>query len=241
LIHLDHSLTIVLGSANPMSPEEQPIIETFDASFDAPTEQPPLSEVVMNEGINPESEVVDPGLDNLDPNSSPSEIPPELAQELESLRAQFEERTSQYMRLAADFENFRKRTQGEKDELEHQIKRKTLTELLPVIDNFDRARSQIKPTHEEAEGVHKSYQGIYKQLVDCLKRLGVAPMRSEGKSFDPNMHEAIMREPTADHEEGTVLEELVKGYLLGERVLRHAMVKVATEPETQADSSDELS
>jgi molecular chaperone GrpE len=228
-----------------MSPEEQPTAETFeafDSSLNAPAEQPPVSEAAIDEGINSESEeVVDPGLDHLDADSSPSEIPPELAQELESLRAQFEERTSQYMRLAADFENFRKRTQGEKDELEHQIKRKTLTELLPVIDNFDRARSQIKPTHEEAEGVHKSYQGIYKQLVDCLKRLGVAPMRSEGKPFDPNMHEAIMREPTADHEEGTVLEELVKGYLLGERVLRHAMVKVATEPEMQTESSNELS
>ena len=79
--------------------------------------------------------------------------------------------------------------------------------------------------------IHKSYQGVYKQLVDCLKRLGVSPMRPEGQEFDPNEHEAVMREPTDEYPEGTVLEELVRGYFLGERVLRHAMVKVAAQKE----------
>lgn len=165
-----------------------------------------------------------------------------LTQENEALKLQVEERTSQFMRIAADFENFRKRTQREKEELEQQIKCNTVVELLPVVDNFERARSQIKPQGDEAMAIHKSYQGVYKDLVDRLKRIGVAPMRSEGKEFDPNMHEAVMRESTDEFPEGTVVEELVRGYLLGERVLRHAMVKVAAAPEledgSQADETD---
>jgi molecular chaperone GrpE len=152
----------------------------------------------------------------------------ELTQQIESLKAQVEERTGQYMRIAADFDNFRKRTQKEKEDLEQQVKCSTIVELLPVVDNFERARSQIKPQTDQEMNIHKSYQSVYKQLVDCLKRVGVAPMRSEGKEFDPNLHEAVMREATDEHPEGTVIEELVRGYLLGERVLRHAMVKVAT-------------
>lgn len=231
-----------------MLPEEQPVIDTLDLGDNTPDSDRPAATPEVE--INASATIPDATLDGASEGlidavsdgdlpkagSVTPELPQDFAQELDALKTQLEERTAQYMRLAADFENFRKRTQGEKEEQEHQIKRKTLMEILPVIDNFDRARSQIKPASEEAEGVHKSYQSIYKQLVDCLKRIGVSPMRSEGKPFDPNMHEAIMREPTPDHEEGTVLEELVRGYLLGERVLRHAMVKVATEPEPDSDS-----
>jgi molecular chaperone GrpE len=163
----------------------------------------------------------------------------ELTQQIESLKAQVEERTGQYMRIAADFDNFRKRTQKEKEDLEQQVKCSTIVELLPVVDNFERARSQIKPQTDQEMNIHKSYQSVYKQLVDCLKRVGVAPMRSEGKEFDPNLHEAVMREATDEQPEGTVIEELVRGYLLGERVLRHAMVKVATAPEPVITSDEE--
>lgn len=233
-----------------MPPEEHPAIETLDLGTNPLDDSVPSAtpEVEMNPSATipdapldtniPEENMPDLSGDEPDAHTALPELPQEILQELDALKTQLEERTAQYMRLAADFENFRKRTQNEKEEQEHQVKRRTLMEILPVIDNFDRARSQIKPVNEEAEGVHKSYQSIYKQLVDCLKRIGVSPMRSEGKPFDPNMHEAIMREPTADHEEGTVLEELVRGYLLGERVLRHAMVKVATEPETDSDSGN---
>jgi molecular chaperone GrpE len=157
-----------------------------------------------------------------------------LESEVAALKAQLEERTNIYVRLQADFDNFRKRTQREKEELDVQVKCSTISELLPVIDNFDRARSQLKPQTEEATNIHKSYQGVYKQLVDCLKRIGVSPMRSEGKDFDPNLHEAVIREPTDQYPEGTVIEELVRGYVLGDKVLRHAMVKVATALETVA-------
>ena len=159
--------------------------------------------------------------------------------EVTTLKAQLEERTSQYMRIAADFENYRRRNSKERDDQEVQIKRNTITELLPVIDNFERARAQIKPQTESEMTIHKSYQSVYKQLVDCLKRLGVSAMRAEGQEFDPNLHEAVMREPTDQHPEGAVIEELVRGYMIGDRVLRHAMVKVAAPPEPASDSTND--
>lgn len=169
--------------------------------------------------------------------SRSSAIIADLERQVEGLKAQLEDRTSQYMRIAADFENYRKRTNKEKEELEVHITGNTVTELLPVVDNFERARSQIKPQSEAEMTIHKSYQSVYKQLVECLKRLGVSAMRTEGQEFDPNLHEAVMREPTHAQPEGTVMEEFVRGYLLGERVLRHAMVKVATAPEPDPAST----
>jgi molecular chaperone GrpE len=158
-------------------------------------------------------------------------------QENAILKTQSDDRQNQYLRLAADFENYRRRTQKEKDELEVQIKCSTLSELLSVMDNFERARSQLKPANDGEMNIHKSYQSVYKELVDRFKKLGVTPMRPEGQPFDPSLHDAIMREPTKDFADGTVMEELVRGYLLGEKVLRHAMVKVATPPEDGDEGS----
>ncbi|HBE17898.1 MAG TPA: nucleotide exchange factor GrpE [Cyanobacteria bacterium UBA11149] len=161
-----------------------------------------------------------------------------LQAQLDDLDRQFEALKTQSMRMAADFDNFRKRTAKEKEDLEHQIKGNTLKELLPVVDNFERARSQIKPQNDGEMSIHRSYQGVYKQLVDCLKRIGVSPMRAEGTEFDPNLHEAVMRESTDEYPEGVVIEQLMRGYLLGERVLRHAMVKVAAAPMPVVTSED---
>lgn len=161
-----------------------------------------------------------------------------LKAQLEELNGQCEAFKTQSMRIAADFDNFRKRTSKEKEDLEQQIKRNTLTELLPIVDNFERARSHLKPQTDGELAIHKSYQGVYKQLVDCLKRIGVSPMRPEGQEFDPNLHEAVMREPTDQYPEGTVIEQLMRGYMLNERVLRHAMVKVAAAPEGSESNAD---
>jgi molecular chaperone GrpE len=158
--------------------------------------------------------------------------------ECETLKTEIEERQGQYLRLAADFENFRRRSQKEKEDLEVQVKCSTINELLSVVDNFERARAQIKPQTDGEMNLHKSYQGVYKDLVDRLKKVGVSPMRAEGQPFDPNLHNAVMRQPTAEHPEGTVIEELMRGYVLGDRVLRHAMVKVATPPEEADDAAD---
>ncbi|ANV83524.1 nucleotide exchange factor GrpE [Picosynechococcus sp. PCC 7003] len=154
-----------------------------------------------------------------------------LRQQLSTQSQQTENFKSQYMRIAADFENFRKRTSKEKEEMELRIKCNTVNEILGAVDNFERARLQIKPSTDGEMTIHKSYQGVYKQLVDGLKKIGVSAMRPEGEEFDPNFHEAIFQEPTSEHPEGTVIEQVVRGYLLGDMVLRHAMVKVAAAPE----------
>ena len=170
-----------------------------------------------------------------------------LEGQLAALRAEHEALNGQYMRLAADFDNFRKRQSRDSDDQRLQITCTTLGEILPVVDNFDRARQQLNPQHEEAQALHRSYQGLYKQLVDVFKQLGVSPMRVEGEAFDPSLHEAVLREPSDDHLDGVVMEELQRGYHLNGRVLRHALVKVSmgpgpaggAAPEAQADAPGE--
>ena len=145
---------------------------------------------------------------------------------------------AQYTRLAADFENFRRRTAKEKENLELQSKKNVISELLSVVDNFERARTQLKPESEGEKAIHASYQGVYKTLVECLKKMGVSAMRPEGKEFDPNFHEAMLREQTDEYPEGTVIEQLMRGYVLGDTILRHAMVKVAVPKEPVITSEE---
>ena len=154
----------------------------------------------------------------------------QLEAELAQLREQHDNLNGQYMRLAADFDNYRKRQSRDLEDQRLQIACSTLSEILPVVDNFDRARQQLNPQHEEAQALHRSYQGLYKQLVDVFKQLGVSPMRVEGEPFDPSLHEAVMREPSDQHHEDVVIEELQRGYQLNGRVLRHALVKVSMGP-----------
>ena len=160
----------------------------------------------------------------------------QLEAELTALRSEYEGLRSQSMRIAADFDNFRKRQSREQQDQRLQITCSTLTEILPVVDNFERARQQLEPQHEEAQGLHRSYQGLYKQLVDVFKQLGVSPMRVEGEPFDPSLHEAVLREPSDEHPEDVVIAELQRGYHLDGRVLRHALVKVSMGPGPSAEA-----
>ncbi len=165
-----------------------------------------------------------------DPSPAAADAGPDLAAQLAALQLQHESLNGQYMRLAADFDNFRKRQSRDQDDLRLQITCSTLGEILPVVDNFERARQQLNPQEEEAQGLHRSYQGLYKQLVDVFKQLGVAPMRVEGEPFDPNLHEAVLREESHEYPEDVVIAELQRGYQLQGRVLRHALVKVSMGP-----------
>ena len=153
---------------------------------------------------------------------------------LQQLEKEHETLNSQYMRIAADFDNFRKRQTRDQDDLKIQLTCSTLSEVLPIVDNFERARQQLNPEGEEAQALHRSYQGLYKQLVEVLKNLGVAPMRVIDQAFDPSLHEAVMREPSDEKAEDIVIEELQRGYHLNGRVLRHALVKVSMGPGPKA-------
>ena len=170
--------------------------------------------------------------------SDPQERLRQLEGELESLRSEHEALRSQYMRIAADFDNFRKRQSRDQEDQRLQIACSTLSEILPVVDNFERARQQLDPQAEEAQTIHRSYQGLYKQLVEVFKQLGVSPMRVEGEAFDPSLHEAVLREPSEEHEEDVVIAELQRGYHLNGRVLRHALVKVSMGPGPQGGATE---
>jgi len=169
-----------------------------------------------------------------------------LIAESTALKEQLDERKQQYLRLYADFENFRKRTERDKEEQEGAVTSKILKKILPVVDDFERAQLQISPKNDGEAAIHKSYQSVYKQLLKCLKETGVARMEAVGQEFDPNFHEAIMQEPSAEYDEGIITEELRPGYLVSDdRVLRHALVKVSSgkingaegEPENGSESS----
>ena len=158
---------------------------------------------------------------------------------LEQLEKEHETLKSQYVRIAADFDNFRKRQSRDQDDLKIQLVSKALTAILPIVDNFERARQQLKPESEEAQTLHRSYQGLYKQLVEVLKQQGVAPMRVIGQQFDPNLHEAVLREPSQEFNEDIIIEELQRGYHLEGKVLRHALVKVSMGPGQQNSQEPE--
>ena len=158
---------------------------------------------------------------------------------LEQLEKEHETLKSQYVRIAADFENFRKRQSRDQDDLKIQLVSKALTAILPIVDNFERARQQLKPESEEAQALHRSYQGLYKQLVEVLKQQGVSSMRVVGQQFDPNLHEAVLREPSQEFNEDIITEELQRGYNLEGKILRHALVKVSMGPGKQNSQEQE--
>ncbi|HEV7428416.1 MAG TPA: nucleotide exchange factor GrpE [Thermoanaerobaculia bacterium] len=128
-----------------------------------------------------------------------------------------------YMRTLADFENFRKRSEREKADFQRYALGSVIRDLLPVLDNFDRALEHA----EEGDEFHKGVSLIYKQLFDVLQRHGLKPITESGVRFDPNIHEAVVREEDPSVPSHTVSAVLQKGYFLHDRLLRPAMVKVA--------------
>ena len=135
---------------------------------------------------------------------------------------------NQYIRLSADFENFRKRQEQEKEALLKYGAETTLKKFIEVLDNFERGKKAIE-TVEDCEKVKECYNLAYKNFVDALSKAGLEEIKAEGEAFDPNLHEAVMRTPSAEHPEHTVIAELQKGYKLGDKVLRPALVNVSIE------------
>eukprot|EP00879_Flechtneria_rotunda_P000773 GHRR01000894.1.p2 GENE.GHRR01000894.1~~GHRR01000894.1.p2 ORF type:complete len:298 (+),score=138.91 GHRR01000894.1:171-1064(+) len=149
------------------------------------------------------------------------------ASKAQALEGSLSATKDQLLRLTADFENFRKRTANEKEELSSRAKGDVIASLLPLVDNFELARTQVKAETEAEQKINTSYQGLYKQMVDVMKGLGVDAVETVGAPFDPEVHEAIMREQNDEVPDGTVLLEFRKGFKMGDRLLRPAMVKVS--------------
>ncbi|MEB3183201.1 MAG: nucleotide exchange factor GrpE [Cyanobacteriota bacterium] len=218
------------GSASPEDQATGELSTTAPVDGDAPAADSPQTPEQESAATAPE--------DSSGAGGSGGDRLAELEAELAALRAEHQTLQDQYMRIAADFDNFRKRQSRDQDDLRLQITCSTLSEILPVVDNFDRARQQLNPQGEEAQVLHRSYQGLYRQLVDVFKQLGVSPMRVEGEPFDPSLHEAVLREPSEQHPEDVVTEELQRGYHLNGRVLRHALVKVSMGPGPEGGAAD---
>jgi molecular chaperone GrpE len=129
------------------------------------------------------------------------------------------------LRTAAEFDNYRKRIDRDRRDQADAAKADAVEELLPIIDNLERALQA--PVGTDVEGYRKGVELVHQQMMDLLRRRGVKPIESVGTDFDPRVHEAVVHEASATHREGEVMEELRRGYMLGERLLRPAMVKVA--------------
>ncbi|OGO87322.1 MAG: nucleotide exchange factor GrpE [Clostridiales bacterium GWF2_36_10] len=141
-----------------------------------------------------------------------------LEKENENLKKELATEKDKYLRLFAEYENFRKRSQKEKSEIEAEVSIKAIINFLPLIDNMERAQEYAK----DDEGM----KVIIKQFADILKNIGVSVIESDGKTFDPNLHNAIMHEEDDSGEENKIVQTFQKGYMLGDKVIRHAMVKV---------------
>ena len=134
-----------------------------------------------------------------------------------------EELNTRYLRLAADFQNYKRRVEKEKCDIYAYANEKIVVELLDVIDNFERALEHSN----ESEGFSEGMNMIYKQLKGVLEKSGVEEMNATGEPFDPNLHHAVLTENSVEYESGNVTMVLQKGYLLNKKVIRPAMVKVA--------------
>src|SRR5882672_5557228 len=178
--------------------------------------------------------------DELVPDTDELSVTPdeEIRRLREALEAQTllaEEHRDRYLRAAAEFDNARKRAAREREDYTRYANESLLRELLPVLDNFDRAL-QAARGETGAETVTAGVELIQRELLRVLEKFGVTPFDSVGQPFDPERHEAIARVPAAGQREGTVVNETARGYMLNGRVLRPAMVTVATLPDATADS-----
>ena len=173
---------------------------------------------VVNE-VNPEAEV-EVGSDT--PQDAEENI------EVESdLQAKYDNLNNQYIRLAADFDNYRKRQAQERESLLKYGAENTLKKIVEVLDNFERGEKANEGV-EDCDKLRESFNLVHKQLIDVLTKVGLESIEAEGMEFDPNFHEAVMQTPTSEYPEHTVINVLQKGYKLEDRVLRPALVNVAT-------------
>jgi molecular chaperone GrpE len=152
----------------------------------------------------------------------------ELEQQLETLRAQDEEHTRSWQRAAADFANYRRRTEQERGVMAQLSNAVLISKLLSVLDDFDRALASVP--EDAHEGWVDGIRLVERKLRTVLESEGVTPIEAVGQPFDPNLHEAVVHEETSDYPDNLVIDEVQRGYRLGERVLRPALVRVANNP-----------
>lgn len=156
---------------------------------------------------------------------APDEDAAALKAQVERLKEALEEKDNRVKRLQADFENFRRRTSKEREELANVVTQDLLKSMLPILDNFDRA---MAAEQKDNESFQKGVEMIYTQLHETLKNAGLELIDTAGQKFDPNFHQAVMRVENPDLEDDTIAQELQKGYIVKGRVIRPSMVQVVS-------------
>jgi molecular chaperone GrpE len=188
----------------------------------------PFKKAVENSSIN---EINEKNIEEISSEENETTSQEENSKEVEQettnpWQEKYEQLNNQYIRLAADFDNFRKRQEQERENLLKYGAENTIKKFIEVVDNFERGLKAIE-TVEDCDKVKECYNMAYKNFNDVLTKVGVEVIKAEGEEFDPNLHEAVMQTPTSDKPEHTILTELQKGYKLGDKVLRPTLVNVA--------------
>lgn len=166
---------------------------------------------------------------------------------VEKLTKEKEELYNKFLRIAADFENYKKRADKERQEFYHHALSEVIKEILPTVDDLERALQ--RDDSKDFESYRRGIELIYHNLWETLQKVGLQPIKAKGETFDPHYHEALFLEETDQYQENQILEEYQKGYMLKERLLRPAVVKVAVrkkeppaeEPEKEEDEPPEAS
>lgn len=189
--------------------------ETLESVSDPAVSDPVASDPVASDPV-----LTDPVASNA-PDSETLVEAPEIA----ALKRERDEHYDRFLRKSAEFDNYRKRVDRERREQASQAVAGLLQDLLLVVDDFDRALTV--DAAENAAAYRKGVELIHAKLHDLLRKQGVRPIEAIGTDFDPNLHQAVVHEISPEHREGEVVGELRRGYMLGERLLRPSMVKVA--------------
>lgn len=219
-------------------PTEDVDQESHSATSEAPSEadDSPSDESTPHddEAASDEHEA-DAAADSSDADNPEQKIE-ELTDRVETLEEERDELNDRVLRKAAEFENYRRRMDREKKRRHEAGKVEVIEPILEVLDDFERsidAAEELEET-QDPESAYESLKGgvemVFRKFRDTLETLGVEPIEAEGKPFDENHHEAMMRQPSEDAEPGTVLQEIRKGYRMGDRVIRYSRVVVAAEP-----------
>ena len=157
-------------------------------------------------------------------STSPADPTPALADEIVELRKERDGLHDRMLRQAAEFDNYRKRVERDRKDSAQMAALDFVQELLPVVDDFERALQSEAPG---AESYRQGLEIIYRALMDMLRKRGVTPIDAVGTAFDPQVHQAVAYEEAPDRRDGEVMEQFTRGYRLGDKLVRPAMVKVA--------------
>jgi molecular chaperone GrpE len=160
-------------------------------------------------------------------DQEPTDGPPDstAVDPIEQVRRERDEYYDRLLRVSAEFDNFRKRMERERRETSERATASVLEELLPIVDDFERALGAIGGG--DGESYREGIAIIHRQLLEMLSRRGVRPIEALGADFDPRLHQAVVYEPAPERRDGEIIEELRRGYMMGDRLLRPSMVKVA--------------